>query len=256
MARRSSGNLGRGSVARPNPTKPRNRPGNGGGPAASGGGRPGSNTARVPQTEKNAKGLISGVGDYAGRTLNLTAKQLRAAGVAKPGQMRTVNISSTTYDSTAKRVMGPAGKPLTGRVDLGGGNFAVYVEGRRVRAPRPGGGTSRPSTASATGSTTGGSSGTSDDNVTVPPAATPPPDKPKPWAGQWGMDQYRPMVRPPAMNPLPVDPNRPSVSSGLPTPTTTPSPGSPANNTGTYGPGGLFAGPYARNRRGRGGKRK
>lgn len=106
--------------------------------AASGAGRPGSNTRRVPQTEERAKGLMSGVGNYRGRTLNLTNKQLRqAGGGAAKAANRTVNISNTRYDSASKRVLGPAGKPLNGRVDMGGGNFAVYVNGRRVRATKP-----------------------------------------------------------------------------------------------------------------------
>lgn len=91
--------------------------------------------ARKPQTEKKAKGLIKGVGDYKGKTLNLTKKQLGKKGTAA-AKKRTVNISNTKYDATAKKVMGPAGKPLTGKVDLGGGNMAVYRNGVRVRAAK------------------------------------------------------------------------------------------------------------------------
>lgn len=91
--------------------------------------------ARKPQTEKKAKGLIKGVGDYKGKTLNLTKKQLGKKGTSA-AKKRTVNISNTKYDATAKKVMGPAGKPLTGKVDLGGGNIAVYRNGVRVRAAK------------------------------------------------------------------------------------------------------------------------
>jgi hypothetical protein len=91
--------------------------------------------ARKPQTEKKAKGLIKGVGDYKGKTLNLTKKQLGAKGTAA-AKKRTVSISNTKYDKTTKKVTGPAGKPLTGKVDLGGGNMAVYRNGVRVRAPK------------------------------------------------------------------------------------------------------------------------
>ena len=100
---------------------------------------------RKPQTEKKAKGLVgwkdgkpsktapNKVGDYKGKTLNLTNKQLGKAGTAA-AQKRTVNISNTKYDTGSKKVLGPAGKPLTGKVDLGGGNIAVYKNGVRVRA--------------------------------------------------------------------------------------------------------------------------
>lgn len=122
---------------------------------------------RKPQTEKKAKGLIGrekgkkvegapySVGNYKGRTLNLTNKQLgkkgRAAAAVRGG--KPVNIQNTRYDAAQKRVLGPKGNPLTGRVDLGGGNFAVYVDGRRVRAQKP-----KPPKPS-TGSGSGGGSG-------------------------------------------------------------------------------------------------
>ena len=86
---------------------------------------------RKPQTEKKAKGLIKGVGDYKGKTLNLTKKQLGKSGTAA-AQKRTVSISDTKYEN--KKVLGPGGKALTGTVDLGGGNMAVYKNGVRVRA--------------------------------------------------------------------------------------------------------------------------
>jgi len=103
--------------------------------------------ARKPKTEERAKGLIGlkkgkkvagaaySVGNYKGKTLNLTKKQLGKKGTAA-AKKRTVNISNTKYDATAKKVMGPAGKPLTGKVDLGGGNMAVYRNGVRVRAAK------------------------------------------------------------------------------------------------------------------------
>ena len=86
---------------------------------------------KKPQTEAKAKGLVKGVGDYKGKTLNLSKKQLGKAGSAAAAK-RTVDISSTRYEG--KKVLGPKGKPLTGRVDLGGGNIAVYKDGVRVRA--------------------------------------------------------------------------------------------------------------------------
>jgi hypothetical protein len=103
--------------------------------------------ARKPKTEERAKGLIGlkkgkkvagaaySVGNYKGKTLNLTKKQLGKKGTAA-AKKRTVNISNTKYDATAKKVMGPAGKPLTGKVDLGGGNMAVYRNGVRVSAAK------------------------------------------------------------------------------------------------------------------------
>lgn len=88
------------------------------------------------QTEKKAKGLVKGIGDYKGKTLNLTKKQLGKAGTAA-AQKRTVDISATKFEAGSKKVLGPGGKPLTGTVDLGGGNMAVYRNGVRVRAAAP-----------------------------------------------------------------------------------------------------------------------
>ena len=88
------------------------------------------------QTEKKAKGLAKGAGDYKGKTLNLTKKQLGKSGTAA-AQKRTVDISATKYEAGSKKVLGPGGKPLTGSVDLGGGNMAVYKNGVRVRATAP-----------------------------------------------------------------------------------------------------------------------
>lgn len=98
------------------------------------------------QTEERAKGLLGlekgkkvegaaySVGNYKGKTLNLTNKQLGAAG-RKAASARVVDISQTKYEG--KKVLGPGGKPLTGTVDLGGGNMAVYKNGVRVRAQKP-----------------------------------------------------------------------------------------------------------------------
>jgi len=122
------------------------------------------------QQEEKAKGLIGlkkgkkvagapySVGNYKRKSLNLKDKQLGAAGrkaAAVRGGVK-VPISGTRYDTTTKKVYGPAGKLLTGRVDLGGGNIGVYRNGVRVtakKAPAPipirggggGGGTTTPS---------------------------------------------------------------------------------------------------------------
>ena len=92
--------------------------------------------AKKPQTEEKAKGLLKNVGNYKGKTLNLSKKQLGASGRAAAAT-RKIAISRTTYDPATKKVLGPMGKPITGRVDLGGGNIAVYKNGVRVRAQAP-----------------------------------------------------------------------------------------------------------------------
>ena len=106
---------------------------------------------RKPQTEERAKGLIGlkkgkkvagaaySVGNYKGKTLNLKKKQLTAAGrkAAAVRGGKEVNISNTKYDSSTKKVLGPKGNPLTGKVDLGGGNIAIYKNGVRVKAKTP-----------------------------------------------------------------------------------------------------------------------
>ena len=98
------------------------------------------------KTEEKAKGLIGlekgkkvegakySVGNYKGKTLNLSKKELGKAG-QKAAAARTVSISDTKYEG--KKVLGPGGKPLTGSVDMGGGNIAVYKNGVRVRAQKP-----------------------------------------------------------------------------------------------------------------------
>lgn len=107
--------------------------------------------AKKPQTEEKAKGLLKNVGNYKGKTLNLSKKQLGASGRAAAAT-RKIAISRTTYDPATKKVLGPMGKPITGRVDLGGGNIAVYKNGVRVRAQKP---STRP-TGGGSGSRAGG----------------------------------------------------------------------------------------------------
>jgi len=124
------------------------------------------------QQEEKAKGLIGlkkgkkvagapySVGNFKRKSLNLKDKQLGAAGrkaAAVRGGVK-VPISSTRYDTTTKKVYGPAGKLLTGRVNLGGGNIGVYRNGVRVTAkkqPVPSGGGGGTNTPTRTGLTTG-----------------------------------------------------------------------------------------------------
>lgn len=116
------------------------------------------------QRVSQAKGLVANVGTYKdAKTLNLTNKQLGAGG-QKAATARKIDISKTQYDSTRKQVLGPMGKPITGRVDMGGGNIAVYKNGVRVKAaaakPRPsGGGTGGGSGTGGSGKPSGGGSG-------------------------------------------------------------------------------------------------
>ena len=136
---------------------------------------------RMPQTEAKAKGLVgwrggkraskvSSVGDYKGKTLNLTAKQLANSGVkgARKAAKNTVSISDTKYEK-GRGVLGKDGKALNGMVDLGGGNMAVYVNGKRVRAGS-GQPAAPPRGGSFSGSKTGSDSGTKD----KPPKVKPP----------------------------------------------------------------------------------
>lgn len=126
---------------------------------------------RAPQTEEKAKGLIGlkggkkvegaaySVGNYKGKTLNLSAKQIAKSGVkgAKAASKNTVSISDTKYEK-GKGVLDKSGKALSGTVDLGGGNMAVYVNGKRVRAaaakPKP----ATPARGGSSGGSRGGSS--------------------------------------------------------------------------------------------------
>ena len=131
---------------------------------------------KPPQTEEKAKGLIGlkkgqkvegaaySVGNYKGKTLNLSKKQVAESGVkgAKAASKATLtSISDTKYEK-GKGVLGKDGKAFTGRVDLGGGNIAVYVGGKRVKAaakkPAPvtrGGGATTPKGGTGTGTGNG-----------------------------------------------------------------------------------------------------
>lgn len=103
--------------------------------------------AKKPQTEEKAKGLIglskgkkvagaqNSVGNYRGRTLNLSAKQIAKSGVKgarSAARQGATSISDTKFEKGKGVTKG--GKLFTGKVDLGGGNIAVYVDGKRVRA--------------------------------------------------------------------------------------------------------------------------
>lgn len=121
--------------------------------------------AKRAQTEEKAKGLLANVGDYKGKTLNLRGKQLGAKGRAA-ASVRKIDISKTRYDKESKKVLGPMGKPITGRVDMGGGNIAVYRNGVRVRAAAKGGSGKGSSKGSGSGSGSGTGSGTKTDKPT------------------------------------------------------------------------------------------
>lgn len=106
------------------------------------------------QRAGKAKGLYDDVGSYGNKkSLNLRNKQLGKKGVAA-SKKRTVSISKTKHMKEGPnkgKVVGPKGNPLTGKVDMGGGNMAVYRNGKRVTAKRPksvnpdsGGGNSTP----------------------------------------------------------------------------------------------------------------
>lgn len=103
---------------------------------------------KKPQTEEKAKGLIGlnkgkkvegaaySVGNYKGKTLNLSKKQIAAKGkkAVSASRQTATNISDTKFEK-GKGVT-KNGKAFTGKVDLGGGNIAVYVGGKRVRAAK------------------------------------------------------------------------------------------------------------------------
>ena len=84
-----------------------------------------------------AKGLHDDVGSYGNKkSLNLRKKQLGKKGVAA-SKKRTVSISKTEHMKEGPnkgKVVGPKGNLLTGKVDMGGGNMAVYRNGKRVTA--------------------------------------------------------------------------------------------------------------------------
>lgn len=197
--------------------------------------------AKKPQTEEKAKGLIGlkggkkvagaaySVGNYKGKTLNLTKKQLGKSGSAAAAK-RTVSISDTKYEG--KKVLGPGGKPLTGSVDLGGGNMAVYKGGVRVRAAAPKPKPAAPSRGGSSGGSAGGTTtkpkggdktkgkkapGPTMTNFSVPArntggAGRPAANRRNSWASgviaATGMAPSVPNKRPPAAAPKP----RPSVS--------------------------------------------
>ena len=86
------------------------------------------------QRAGKAKGLYDNVGSYGNKkSLNLRDKQLGKKGVAA-SKKRTVSISDTSYSKKTGIVTGPKGNALTGKVDMGGGNMAVYRNGKRVTA--------------------------------------------------------------------------------------------------------------------------
>ena len=88
------------------------------------------------QKASKVSGLYEGVGKFKGKkSLNLRDKQLGKKGVAA-SKKRTVSISNTSYDKKTKIVTGPKGNALTGKVDMGGGNMAVYRNGKRVTAAK------------------------------------------------------------------------------------------------------------------------
>ena len=99
------------------------------------------------QRAGKAKGLYDNVGSYGNKkSLNLRNKQLGKKGVAA-SKKRTVSISKTEHMKEGPhkgKVVGPKGNPLTGKVDMGGGNMAVYRNGKRVTAKRPKGGNTNP----------------------------------------------------------------------------------------------------------------
>lgn len=92
---------------------------------------------RKKQRASKATGLYKDVGKFKGKkSLNLKGKQLGKKGRAA-AKKRTVSISKTEYMKEGPnkgKVVGPKGNPLTGKVDMGGGNMAVYRNGKRVLA--------------------------------------------------------------------------------------------------------------------------
>lgn len=74
-------------------------------------------------------------GKFKGKdSINLSKKELGKKGTAAASK-RTVSISKTEHMKEGPnkgKVVGPKGNPLTGKVDMGGGNMAVYKDGKRV----------------------------------------------------------------------------------------------------------------------------
>jgi hypothetical protein len=101
---------------------------------------------RVAKAGPNVQG-----GKFKGKdSINLSKKELGNKGTAAASK-RTVDISKTKHKKEGPnkgKVVGPKGNPLTGKVDMGGGNMAVYKDGKRVTSrtakkaasPRSGGG--------------------------------------------------------------------------------------------------------------------
>jgi hypothetical protein len=93
----------------------------------------------------------------AGKSFNLSKRQLRKAGAAKVAK-RTVDIGKTTRAVGTGKTLGPKGKPLNGSVKLPSGVTAVYKDGKRVTTARKstGGGGGRGATGGKGGSGGGG----------------------------------------------------------------------------------------------------
>jgi hypothetical protein len=93
---------------------------------------------RVAKAGPNVKG-----GKFKGKdSINLSKKELGKKGSAAASK-RTVDIGKTKHKKEGPhkgKVVGPKGNPLTGKVDMGGGNMAVYKDGKRVTARTAGGG--------------------------------------------------------------------------------------------------------------------
>lgn len=124
------------------------------------------------QRASKVKGLHEGVGKFKGKkSLNLRDKQLGKKGRAA-AKKRTVSISKTEHMKEGPnkgKVVGPAGKPLTGKVDMGGGNMAVYRNGKRV--------TAKPATEKNGKGGSGGGANTTSSRSTNPSKNTSPPKK-------------------------------------------------------------------------------
>ena len=97
-------------------------------------------------------------GKYSAKSGDLSKAQLKRAGATKAAAKRTVDIGKTrraTEGVNKGRTLGPAGKPLTGKVKLANGQMAVYKAGKRVINVKRSGGESNTG-----GSNTGGSNNT------------------------------------------------------------------------------------------------
>ena len=140
---------------------------------------------RVAKAGPNVQG-----GKFKGKdSINLSKKELGKKGTAAASK-RTVDIGKTAYKKEGPnkgKVVGPAGNPLTGKVDMGGGNMAVYKDGKRVTSrtakkpasPRSGGGVT-PAQAKAKAAKSSSTKPTSTKPKTKPTPAKPTPAKPTP----------------------------------------------------------------------------